>query len=154
MGDGRGDCLVVTVLFCCGCGGDSSEEDLQCGPKLGVLVDLVELDGVGVTFKTIEALRGAFCFSTSVELNTKGAGGGGTGSEMIDSNTSLPSILTPKHFFAVSPICLDRSDLTCTCFSGRFLVQCCGRATCITTFVTSETICSAVKLNVLPGGWW
>ena len=56
MGDGRGDCLVVTVLFCRGCdgGGDSSEKDLQCGPKLGVLVDLVELDGVGVTFKTVE----------------------------------------------------------------------------------------------------
>ena len=152
MGDGRGDCLVVTVLFCRGCGGDSFEEDLRCGPKLGVLVDLVELDGVGVTFKTVEALRGAFFFSTSVELNTKGAGGGGAGREMIDSNTSLPSILTPKHFFAVSAICLDRSDLTCNCFSGRFLVQSCGRATCITTFVTRETICSAVKLNLLLGG--
>ena len=35
---------------------------------------------------------------------------------MIDSNTSLSSILTPKHFFAVSAICIDRSDLTCTCF--------------------------------------
>ena len=23
MGDGHGDCLVVTVLFCRGCGGDS-----------------------------------------------------------------------------------------------------------------------------------
>ena len=51
MGYGRGDCLVVTVLFCCGCGGDSFEEDLRCGPKLGVLVDLVELDGVGVTLR-------------------------------------------------------------------------------------------------------
>ena len=71
MGDGRGDCLVVTVLFCRGGGGDSFEEDLRCGPKLGVLVDLVELDGVGATlFKTAEALRGAFFFSTSVELNT------------------------------------------------------------------------------------
>ena len=112
-------------------------------------MDLVELDEVGVTFKTVEALRGAFFLSTSVELNTKGAGGGGGGAgrEMIDSNTSLPSILTPKHFFAVSAICLDRSDLTCTCFSGRFLIQSCGRATCITTFVTRETICSAVKLN-------
>ena len=96
VGDGRGGCLVVTVLFCCGCGGDSFEEHLRCGPKLGVLVDLVELDGVGVTFKTVEALRGAFFFSTSVELNTKGAGGGGAGREMIDSNTSLPSILAPK----------------------------------------------------------
>ena len=35
----------------------------------------------------------------------------------------MPLILTPKHFFSVSAICLDRSDLTCTCFSGRFLVQ-------------------------------
>ena len=65
-------------------------------------MDLVELDGVvngvGVTlFKTIEALRGAF-FSTSVELKTKGAGGGGAGREMIDSHLSLPSILTPKRF--------------------------------------------------------
>ena len=128
-----GDCLVVTVLFYRGCGGDSFEKDLRCGPKLGVLVDLEELDEVGVTFKAIEALRGAFFFSTSLALNTKGAGGGGAGREMIDSNTSLPSILTPKHFFAVSAICLDRSDLTCTCFSGRFLVQSCGRATCITT---------------------
>ena len=148
MGDGRGDCLVVTVLFCRGCGGDSFEEDLRCGPKLRVLVDLVELDGVGVTFKTTEALRGAFFFSASMELNTKGARGGGAGHEMIDSNTSLPSILTSKHFFAVSAICLDRSDLSCTCFSGRFLVQSYGRAACIITFVTRETICWTVKLNV------
>ena len=49
MGDGRDDCLVVTVLFWRGCGGDRFEEDLRCGPKLGVLVDLVELDRVGVT---------------------------------------------------------------------------------------------------------
>ena len=153
MGDGYGDCLVVTVLFCRGGGGgDSFEEDLRCRPKLGVLVDLVDLDGVGVTFKTVEALRGAFFFSSSVELNTKGAGGGGAGREVIDSNTFLPSILTPKHFFAVSAICLDRLDLTCTCFSGRFLVQSCGRAICITTFVTRETICLTVKLNVLLGG--
>ena len=101
MGDSRGDCLVVTVLFCRGGGGDSFEEDLRCGSKLGVLVDLVELDGVAVTFKTVEALRGAFFFSTSVELNTKGAEGEEAGREMIDSNTFLPSILTPKHFFAV-----------------------------------------------------
>ena len=130
MGDGRGDCLVVKVLFCCGCDGDRFEEDLQCGPKLGFLVDLMEIDGVGVTFKTVEALRSAFFYSTRVELNTKGAGGGVAGRQIIDSNTSLPLILTPNHFFAVSAICLDRSDLTCTCFSGRFLVQSCGRATC------------------------
>ena len=149
MGDGRGDCLAVTVLFCCGGGGDSFEEDLRCDPKPGVLVDLVELDGIGVTFKTLKALRGAFFFSTSMELNTKGAGGGRAGREMNDSNTSLPSMMTPKTFFTVSAICLDRSDLTCTYFSGRLLVQICGRATCITTFVTRETICSTVKLNVL-----
>ena len=62
---------------------------LRWGPKLGVLVDLVELEGVGVTFKTVEALRGAFFFSTSMELNTKGAEGGRAGREMIHSNTSL-----------------------------------------------------------------
>ena len=42
-------------------------------------MDLVELDdvanGVGVTLcKTVEALTGAFHFSTSVELKAKGAG--------------------------------------------------------------------------------
>ena len=110
----------MTVLFCHGCCGDSFKEDLRCGPKLGVLVDLVELDEVGVTFKTAEALRGAFFFSTSMELNTKGTGGLGAGCKMIYSNTSLPTILTPKHFFAVLAICLDRSDLTCTCFSAGF----------------------------------
>ena len=115
-------------------------------------MDLVELDGVGVTFKTVEALRGAFFFSTSVELKTKAARGGGTGREMIDSNTSLPAILTPKHFFAVSAIFLDRSGLTLTCFSGRFLVQSCGIATSITMFVSRETICLAVKLNGCWGG--
>ena len=108
FGDG-----LVDVL----CGGDSLEEDLHWGPRLGALVDLVEFeDGVtngGVTlFKTIEALsRGAFFFSTSVELKTKGAGGGGAGHEIMDSNTSLPSILTSRHFLAVSAICFERSDL-------------------------------------------
>ena len=78
FGDG-----LVDVL-CCG-GGDSLEEDLRWGPGLGALVDLVEFDD-GVTscgvalFTTVEALsRGAFFFSTSVELKTKGAGGGGGG---------------------------------------------------------------------------
>ena len=125
VGYGRDDGLVDVVLFYCG---DNFEEDLCWEPYLGFSVDLVELDnGVGVTlFKTVEALRGAFFFSTSVELKTKGAGIGGAGREMIDTNTSLPSILTPKHFFAVSVICFERSDLACTCFSGRFLVQSCG----------------------------
>ena len=94
------------------------EEDLHWGPRLGALVDLVEFDD-GVTscgvalVKTVEALsRGAFFFSTSVELKTKGAGGGGAGCEIMDLNTSLPWILTPRHFLAVSAICLERSDLT------------------------------------------
>ena len=75
FGDG-----LVDVLCC---GGDSLEEDLHWGPRLGALVDLVEfVDGVtscGVAlFKTVEALsRGAFFFSTSMELKTKGTGGGG-----------------------------------------------------------------------------
>ena len=78
-------------------------------------------------FKTIEAMsRGAFFFLTSVELKTKGTGGGGAGHEMMDSDTSLPDILTPKHFLAVSVICFDRSDFVCTCFSGKFLVHNCG----------------------------
>ena len=47
---------------------------MTCVGNLGLgFVDLVELDevanGVGVTlFKAVEALRGAFFFSTSVEL--------------------------------------------------------------------------------------
>ena len=78
-------------------------------------------------FKTVEALsRGAFFFSTSVELKTKGAGGGGAGREMIDSNTSLPEILTPKHFFGCFCDLFDISDFACTCFSGKFLVHNCG----------------------------
>ena len=65
------------VLFCCG---DNFKEDLRWEPKLGVFVDLVGLDdvanSVGVTsFKTVEALRGAFFFSTSVELKNKGRWG-------------------------------------------------------------------------------
>ena len=150
FGDGLADVLC--------CGDDSLEEDLHWGHRLGALVDLVELeDGVtngGVAlFKIVEALSGgAFFFSTSVELKTKGAGGGGAGHEMMDSNTSLPAILTPKHFLAVSAICFDRSDFACTCFSGKFLVHNCGWAICKTTFVTRDTIYSAVKLNVLLGG--
>ena len=62
-------------------------------------MDLVEFDdlanGGAALFKTIEAFRGTFFFSTSVELKIKGAGGRGAGHEMIDSNTSLPLILTP-----------------------------------------------------------
>ena len=81
-------------------------------------MDLVECDdddgaNDGTTlFKTVEAFRGAFFFSTSEELKTKGAWEGGVGREIIDSNTSLPSILTPRHFLAVSAVCFERSDLT------------------------------------------
>ena len=104
FGDGLADVLC--------CGGDSLEEDLRSGRRLGALVDLVEfVDGVtscGVAlFKTLEA----FFFSTSVKLKTKGAGGGGAGREIMDSNTSLPWIFTPRHFLAVSAICFERSDL-------------------------------------------
>ena len=125
VGDSRGGGLVDVVLFCCG---DNFEEDLHWEPEPGVLVDLTELDdvanGVLVTLlKIVEALRGAFFPSTSVELKTKGAGGGGAGREMIDSNTSLPSILTPKHFFLFLRSVFQRSDLVCTCISGRFLVH-------------------------------
>ena len=67
-------------VFCCG--GDSLEEDLRWGPRLGALVDLVEFDD-GVTnggvalFKIVEALSGgAFFFSTRVELKTRALGEG------------------------------------------------------------------------------
>ena len=117
-----GDGLVDDVLFC---DGDSLEEDLRWGPRLGALVDLVELEDGVALLKIVEALiRGAFSFSTSVELKTKGAGGGGAGREIMDSNTSL--MFTPRHFLAVSAICLERSDLTWTCFSGKFVVHSCG----------------------------
>ena len=99
VGDDRGDGMVDVVLFCCG---DSFEDNFRWEPELGSFVDLMELDdetnGVGVTLlKTVEALRGTFFFSTSVELKTKSAGGGEAGHEIINSNTSLPSLLTPKH---------------------------------------------------------
>ena len=59
---------------------------------------------------TVEALsRGASFFSASVELKTKVAGGGGAGREIMDSNTSLPWVLTPRQFLAVSAICFERS---------------------------------------------
>ena len=84
FGDG-----LVDVLCC---GGDSLEEDLRWGPRLGALVDFedgVTIDGVAL-FKIVEAFsRGAFFFSTSVELKTKGAGGGGAVREMMDSPCSL-----------------------------------------------------------------
>ena len=93
FGDG-----LVDVLCCVG---DSLEEGLHWGPRLGALVEFDEgVTSCGVAlFKTVEALsRGTFFFSTSVELKTKGAGGGGAGREIMDSNTSLSWILTPRHF--------------------------------------------------------
>ena len=53
---------------------------MHWGPRLGVSVDLEECDdneandGTAL-FKTVEAFTGAFFFSTSMELKTKGAGG-------------------------------------------------------------------------------
>ena len=84
-------------------------------------------NGDTALFKTVEAFsRGPFFFSTSIELKTKGADGGGAGREIIYSNTSLPALLKPRQFLTVSAICFDRSDFACTCFSGRFLVNNCG----------------------------
>ena len=52
-------------------------------PRLGNFVDLVEFDDVAnggsALFKTVEAFRGTFFFSTNVELKTKSPGGGGAG---------------------------------------------------------------------------
>ena len=59
------------------------------------LIDDEAYDGAAL-FKTIEASRGTFFFSTSVV--EKGAGGGGSGREMIDSNRSLPLIFTLRQF--------------------------------------------------------
>ena len=93
-------------------------------------MDLVNLDEVDVADVTLlQAVEALSLFSTNVELNTKGAGGGGAGHEIMDSNTSLPSILTPEHFLAVSAICFDRLDLTCTAFLGGHLGHKCVRGT-------------------------
>ena len=92
VGDDHGEGLVNVVLFCCG---DIFEEDLCWEPRLGVFVDFVESDdeanGVAL-FKTVEPLRGAFFFLTSVEMKTKDAGGRGAGREMIDLNISAFNI--------------------------------------------------------------
>ena len=70
-------------------------------PRLGAFVDLVEFadvtNGGTALFKTVEAFCGAF-FSTSVELKQRVQRGWGAVHEIIDSNMSLPSILTPRHF--------------------------------------------------------
>ena len=76
FGDG-----LVDVLCC---GGDSLEEDLRWGPRLGALVDLVEFeDGVtngGVAlFKIVEALSGgAFFFLYQRGAENKGRRGRGS----------------------------------------------------------------------------
>ena len=128
FGDG-----LVDVLCC---GGDSLEEDLHWGPSLGALVDLVEFEdgatnGGVALFKIVEALSGgAFFFSTSVELKTKGAGGGGAGREMMDSNTSLPAIFTPKHFWLflrsvlidwILPVLVFQANFWYTIVAERFV---------------------------------
>ena len=92
--------LVDEAWFCC-C--DSLEENLRWEPRLGVLVDLVEFedgvtnDGIALV-KPVEAFRGAFFFSTSVELKTKGTGGVGAGHEMMDSNTFFAFNIDPLAF--------------------------------------------------------
>ena len=58
-----------------------------------------------------------------MELKTKGAGGGRAGREMIDSNTSLLSILTPKHFFAVLRSVVRDQIFACTAFQAGSLYK-------------------------------
>ena len=118
-----GEGLVDEVFFSCG---DSLEEDLRRELRLGGLVDLVEFedgvtDGGAALFKIVEAFsRGAFFFSTSVELKTKGAGEGGACREMMDSDTSLPAILTPSIFWQfLRPVLTDRI-LPVLVFQARF----------------------------------
>ena len=86
---------------------------MRWGPRLGAFVEFADdetNDGTAL-FKTAEALsRGAFFFSTSVELKTKGAGGGGAGRERLKHVLAFD--IDPQAFLAVSAICLERSDLT------------------------------------------
>ena len=84
-------------------------------------VDLVEfVDGVTndstALFRTVEAFRVAFFFSTSVELKTKGARGGGAGREMMDSNTSLP-VLTDR----ILPVLVFQASFWYTIVADRFV---------------------------------
>ena len=60
-------------------------------PRLGFFVecDADEANDGAALFKTIEAFRGAFFFSTSMELKTKSTGRRGAGHEMMDSNIYL-----------------------------------------------------------------
>ena len=49
------------------CFSESLEEELPCGPKLGILVEVAVLDGVELAaFKTVEVLRETFFFSAIV----------------------------------------------------------------------------------------
>ena len=93
-GDGLVDgmpCFADGLVVGLSCFGKSLEEDLPCGPKLEVLVEVVVLDVVELAaFKIVEALRGTFFFSTSWGLkNLKRAGTVGAGRKIMDSNTSL-----------------------------------------------------------------
>ena len=87
-----------------------------------------------------------------MKLKGKGAGGGAAaGREMIDSNTSMPSTLTPKHFFFAVfwSVLTDRIQPVLAFQAGSWYKAVAER---FTTFVTKDPICSAVKLNVLLGG--
>ena len=105
---------MVLVLFCWG---DSFEEDLRWGPRLGAFVDLAEFaddetnDGTAL-FKTAEAFSGAFFFSISVELKNKGRRGRGSWPWNYKLKHVLAFDIDPLVFLAVSAICLERSDLT------------------------------------------
>ena len=86
-------------------------------------MDLVEFDD-GVTsggvalFKTIEALsRGAFFFSTSVELKIKGAGGGGADREMMDSKA--PG-MCEHRFCSQTKTIWDRNCTACFSLANIF----------------------------------
>ena len=59
-------CFVGGLVVSLSCFSKSLEEDLPCGPKLRVLVEVVVLDVVELAaFKTVKALMEAFFLSTS-----------------------------------------------------------------------------------------
>ena len=72
MGDGRGDCLVVTVLFCRGCGGDSFEEDLRKGRSLPDLLDVIlSASAWVILLNSGSSLKSPIVTSVDTPLNTK-----------------------------------------------------------------------------------
>ena len=58
-----------------------------------------------------------------MELKTKALGGGGAGREMMDSDTFLPSILTPKHCLTdrILPVLVFQARFWYTIVSERFV---------------------------------